>query len=188
MWCTGGAVATGDRCFNCGNDAPLPLETEGVCVFQDVGVAGRITVADPDCSTRNNANDPNFVIDAGAEEMYNLTLVAEVCTVPYTGRIGLGAAGVDMTYKPADVASWCESCVRTDGTVDPSTLVARVKANLAAMGPFDNATLIVAAFVVAFIVVGELKDILLCSLAIAHAGERLSKGWRLALGFMLWMR
>jgi hypothetical protein len=37
-------------------------------------------------------------------------------------------------------------------------------------------------------VIGELKDIELCSVAIAHAGDRLSKGWRVALGFLLWMR
>ena len=44
------------------------------------------------------------------------------------------------------------------------------------------------AFIVAFIVIGELKDIQLCSMAVVQAGDKLSKGGRLALSFMLWMR
>ena len=60
--------------------------------------------------------------------------------------------------------------------------------NRAAMGPADDVALVFASFIVAFTVVGELKDIELCSMAVAHAGDKLSKGWRLALGFLLWMR
>ena len=44
-----------------------------------------------------------------------------------------------------------------------------------------------AAAQIAIIVVGELKDILLCSMAIAHAGK-LSAGWRHALIFLLGIR
>ena len=40
---------------------------------------------------------------------------------------------------------------------------------------------------IAIIVVGELKDILLCSMAIAHA-RKLSAGWRHALIFLLGIR
>ena len=40
---------------------------------------------------------------------------------------------------------------------------------------------------IAIIVVGELKDILLCSMAIAHA-SKLSAGWRHALSFLLGIR
>ena len=113
------------------------------------------------------------------DEIGNLTRVAEVCTMPYTEH---GWA------SNATVASWCETCVRNDGTVDPLTEDSLIADNLAAMGPFDHVALVFAAFIVAFTVVGELKDIELCSMAVAHAGDKLSKGWQLALGFLLGMR
>jgi hypothetical protein len=111
-----------------------------------------------------------------SEDISNLTLVAEACTMPYTERNGLTST---------DVASFCEACVRNDGTIHQGVTV---DDNLAAMGPADNITLVFAAFIVAFTVVGELKDIELCSMAVAHAGDKLSKGWWLALRFVLWMR
>ena len=89
------------------------------------------------------------------------------------------------TTPNVTVASWCEACVRNDGTVH---VVDVVGGNLAAMGPFDTVALAFASFIIAFTVVGELKDIELCSMAVAHAGDKLSKGWRLALGFLLGMR
>ena len=78
--------------------------------------------------------------------------------------------------------------MRNDGTVDPLTQGSLMRGNLAAMGPADDVALAFASFIVAFTVVGELKDIELCSMAVAHAGDKLSKGRRLALGFLLWMR
>ena len=51
-----------------------------------------------------------------------------------------------------------------------------------------HAALIFAALFVALIVVGELKDILLCSMAIAHAGDKLSAAWRHALILLLGIR
>ena len=113
----------------------------------------------------------------------NLTLVAEVCTVPYSEQdIGW------TTFPNTTVASWCQACVRTDGTVNPTTESSLARDSLSAMGPFDKLAFVFAAFIVACTVVGELKDIELCSIAVAHAGDKLSKGWRLALGFLLWMR
>lgn len=114
-------------------------------------------------------------IDAG---FGNLTRVAEICTPPYT----------DPYLTNTTVASWCETCVRNDGTVDPLTEGSLLAGNIAVMGPFDDVALAFTSLIVAFTVVGELKDIELCSMAVAHAGDKLSKGWRLALGFLLWMR
>eukprot|EP01051_Picozoa_sp_SAG22_P006936 SAG22_NODE_470_length_10142_cov_13.947227_10_plen_456_part_00 len=128
------------------------------------------------------------------EDIANLTLVAEVCALPYADVveewIGDEETGETETaiWPNTTVASWCEACVRNDGTVDPLTQDSLMAGNVAAMGPFDNVALVFAAFIVAFTVVGELKDIELCSMAVAHAGDKLSKGWRLALGFLLWMR
>ena len=53
------------------------------------------------------------------------------------------------------------------------TVLSLLADNLAAMGPFDHVALAFAAFIVAFTVVGELKDIGLCSMAVAHAGDKL---------------
>ena len=177
-WCT---VDWRDRCVYCGGDVPMPRETEGACTYELTGAGGEWTVADAACTTRNNAYDLNHV-------GFNRTLVAEVCTLPYTERVGMRQNGHKATYPGASVASWCEACVRNDGTVDPLTGYSLIAGNLAAMGPFDDVALVFAAFIVAFTVVGELKDIELCSMAVAHAGDKLSKGWRLALGFLLWMR
>ena len=169
------------RCVFCGGDVPLPLETEGACTLEPTAFGGELTAADAACTTRNNALDPNHV-------GFNHTRVAEVCTMPYTERVGLGGEGTELTFSNVTVASWCEACVRNDGTVDPLTAPSLIAANLAAMGTMDTVALVFAAFIVVFTVVGELKDIELCSMAVAHAGDRLSKGWRLALRFLLWMR
>ena len=118
------------------------------------------------------------------DDIGNLTLVAEVCTLPYTEAVNEGGDVMPNTTA----ASWCEACVRNDGTVDPLTWGSLRAGNLAAMGAFDHVALVFASFIVAFTAVGELKDIELCSMAVAHAGDKLSKGWRLALGFLLWMR
>eukprot|EP01043_Picozoa_sp_COSAG02_P050629 COSAG02_NODE_5227_length_4525_cov_1.708540_2_plen_513_part_00 len=170
-----------NRCGYCGNEVPLPLETEGACKVESIAFVGEGTVADTACTTRNHAGDPNHV-------GFNLTRVAEVCTVPYAEHVGLDGFINVITFRNDTVASWCETCVRDDGTVDPLTFDSHVAANHAAMGPFDHVTLAFAALFVAFTVVGELKDIELCSMAIVHAGEKLSKGWRCALGLVLWMR
>eukprot|EP01043_Picozoa_sp_COSAG02_P047990 COSAG02_NODE_4662_length_5119_cov_2.425299_2_plen_612_part_00 len=124
------------------------------------------------------------------DDIGNLTFVAEVCALPYAERRRSDRGGLDFGQSLAStaVASWCEACVRNDGTIDPLTGDSLAAANVAAMGPFDDVALAFAAFIVAFTVVGELKDIELCSMAVAHAGDKLSKGWRLALGFLLWMR
>jgi hypothetical protein len=117
-------------------------------------------------------------------ESGNLTHIAEVCSLPYSERIG-----VDMyhkqersaTYAALAVGSWCETCVRNDGTADPLTADGRTAANVAMMGPFDITAFIFASLVVAFTVVGELKDIELCNISIDHAYERLSRSWRFVL-------
>ena len=130
-----------------------------------------------------------------SEDISNVTLVAEACAMPYTDR-DLVHEWVDPEYgkqfyiepnglTSTDVASYCEACVRNDGTVHVPSSAAD---NLAAMGPADDITLVFATFIVAFTIVGELKDIKLCSMAVAHAGDKLSMGWRLALRFLLWMR
>lgn len=170
-----------DRCDYCGASTPLPLETEGACTFRLTPQGGEVTAADAACTTRNHALDPNYV-------GFNSTLVVEVCTLPYIERTGKDGTGYETTFPSTSVASWCETCVRNDGTANPLTDLSLLARNRDAMGLFDDLALILAAFVVAINVVGELKDIELCSMAVVHAGDKLSKVWWLALGLLLGLR
>jgi hypothetical protein len=152
-WC---AVGDGDRCQFCGNLVPLPLQT--------------------DRATGGTLNQPEYEDFAG----FNATLVEEVCADPtdYDGRPDWATSA---TF-PKLVKSWCETCVSPiDIRVDPLTIDSLLAANVAAMGSFDWVALVLATFIVALTVVGELKDIELVSLAIRHAGEKLSPGMRFAL-------
>jgi hypothetical protein len=125
--------------------------------------------------TMNWAEDPEFV-------GFNLTLVAEVCAAPASRRGTRGNGDNGEVYLEATVASWCETCVYAiDGAVDPSTQTGRISANISAMSKVDYIALAFATFIVACTVVGELKDIELCALSVAHAGAGLSRGWRVAL-------
>jgi hypothetical protein len=136
----------GRRCIFCGQDVPLPLDTDGPCTFN-----GFLTVSDPVCRTYNEPIDPNF-------SGFNLTRVATVCTTPYIDRVGLRADGGPYFLPAPMVKSWCERCVHAiDGTVDPLVRDAHAAANIGAMGFLDNAALIFSSAVIALKVVGELK-------------------------------
>lgn len=112
-------------------------------------------------------------------ETYNLTALAEVCAVP-----SLSWKVMEGRDTQEGVIEFCEVCIRNDGTVDPLTRDSLNAANVDIMGGLDKSALIFAAFVVAFTVVSELKDISLCSLQIKHAGEDMSTAWRLTLTFL----
>lgn len=107
---------------------------------------------------------------------YNLSAIAEACHEPELSWFVVGKG-----HPATDVISWCETCVRNDGTVDPLTRGTLNSANVSIMSSLDKIALLFATFIVASTAVGELKDIALCSLAIGHAGETLSLGWRIAL-------
>lgn len=104
-------------------------------------------------------------------ERYNYSGLMETCRDP--GPLSL------------DLISWCETCIRTiDGTVDPMSADIRFRDNVQMMGPFDWGALLFASTIVALAVVGELKDIELCRIAIARAGEKLSPRLRLAFNLL----
>jgi hypothetical protein len=149
-------VGGNDRCGFCGFRSPLPTQT------------------DPE--TGGTLNNPHAEDFTG----YNTTLVAEVCGDP-TDYIA-------EYWLPARVASWCESCVSSKSTwrsrFDPLTPDSLTATNVAAMGKFDWVALLLAAFIVALTVVGELKDIELVTLAIRYAGDKLSPRWRFALALL----
>ena len=84
-----------------------------------------------------NSNDPNHV-------GFNLTLVSEVCTPPYTAQEGLDAFGEHQTFDALAVASWCETCMLDDGSIDAHNFAGLMAASLGAMGKFDNGSLVFA--------------------------------------------
>jgi hypothetical protein len=87
-----------------------------------------------------------------------------------------------LIYAQSSVAEWCARCVHPlDGSVDPLEVLAMMRMNVDAMGTFDWATLWFASATIALKLAGELKDIHMCELAIARAGDQLSVGWRIAL-------
>lgn len=150
-----------DRCQFCGSMVPMPLQIEPM--------TGAILNAP---FTKQGG-----VYGGGQFGGFNASLAAEICAHP-AARMGNNGAGDDWPFTRAGVASWCETCVhRVDGTVDPIDQRNFIAANVAAMGLFDWVALTFATFVVAFAVVGELKDIKLCGLAIHHAGDKISGGW-----------
>jgi hypothetical protein len=180
MYCNVGQM---NRCVFCGTDVPLPEQV--------------------DPTTGNTLNWPyaqdgiSLNPDFGG---YNTTLVAEVCAAP-TDRPGLGgltrSLHTSWIMPKSAVVSWCETCVRPldsnlrpqiDGTVDPLTGAGLIAANVAAMGYFDRFTMVFAAAVVALEVVGELRDVTICTFAIRHAGDRLTPAWRFIMTLLGGMR
>ena len=126
-------------------------------------------------------NDPATVL--------NGSIVLEVCAEPRQRERGWRDPSEGHTVVSAEyVASWCASCVHPlDGSVDALTGFSIMHENALVMGYLDLAALLFSSFIVAFQVVGELKDITLCRFAVLDAGDRLSSGWRaslLCLGFV----
>ena len=181
LYCTTGQEFP--RCKYCGGDPPLQTQVSsapGTCTFEphpDPAMAlqgAEVSVSDPACETLNVVADPNF---AG----YNATLALEVCAHP-TARDGTEGAGGPVSFAQSSVAEWCARCVHPlDGSVDPLEFLALMRMNVDAMGTFDWATLWFASAIIALKLAGELKDIHMCELAIARAGDQLSVGWRIAL-------
>jgi hypothetical protein len=115
----------------------------------------------------------------------NKTLVRELCNdygnyknilTPggYPTEEAMGGARIDATW----VQSWCEACVNAvDWEPDMFTTIDLGYDNVDAMGLFDWVTLVLASYVVALIVNGELKDIELCNISIERLGEKIGR-WR----------
>ena len=162
-------IGSTNRCNYCGMDVPIPEQT------------------DPETGKSLNLPLLNRGAEADSYGGWNKTAIAEVCA-DYSIGEGIMAIVSDARFTRAAVKSWCETCVFIDGEADELTFMDLMAMNGRSMGAFDWVALIFAVFVVALAVVGELKDIELCSMAVAHAGDKLSKGWRLALGFLLGMR
>ena len=123
-------------------------------------------------------------------EGFNATLVDEVCS-NITARTGwseaYGQGGSPYTREA--VEQWCEYCVHPiDGKVVEISTAKFAERNLGMMTRFDWLTLAFASTMVAFKLSGELTDIELCRLAVAHGRDGLSSGWRIALRLIAYLR
>jgi hypothetical protein len=89
----------------------------------------------------------------------------------------------NLAYSSTRIREWCDYCVSaTTWDVDTLTQPGLLDANVESMSPSDWAALLFAALIVGFDVVGELKDVHVCSLAANRASkEVLSPVWRVAL-------
>lgn len=199
------------RCQYCGSNVPLygQLDEDGIGTYNNVFDANfrgyNLTLVaevcqDPwatSCARICPEGSDKFIGDAEGRSC------DQICTDRSAGgsmdyfdsppreklRLGFDNGGNWLqTYDTPRIHEWCNSCVHgATGDVDSLTQWGLLKSNVRAMGLFDWASLLFSCFIVGFQVVGELKDIELCRLAIAHApADALSCGWLFglqALGF-----
>eukprot|EP01052_Picozoa_sp_SAG31_P014035 SAG31_NODE_860_length_11431_cov_8.068920_6_plen_162_part_00 len=88
-------------------------------------------------------------------------------------------------YASKDVEEWCHRCVDpVSGAVDPLSATLLVWDNIEAMAILDIVALVLATIIVALAVVGELKDCMLCTLALrrnSHNESSIPKIWQRAM-------
>ena len=159
-WCSIGVQAGGARCQPCGDDLPLPKQTDS---------ARGYTYNMPAPS------EPEF---AG----YNLTLVRQTCAEPTKPTVGIFGVGVVTLFPPEAVTEWCAACTNAATRfVDPVTHVMELEANAAVMGWIDWVALVLASYIVGITVAGEIKDIRICSLATTKAVDVIGVRYQHAL-------
>lgn len=110
---------------------------------------------------------------------------------PGNGGGGPGLGEMMRQYKRARTASsWCRVCVSATSATPVITLTqaGTGATNVDNMALFDWITLLFASCVIALAIVGELKDIELCSMAIGHAWDNLHAVWRTGLIVLQGMR
>jgi hypothetical protein len=176
-WCTLGGA---NRCFACGQTGIYPNLENDVIACQwgpNEPHVGRSPTDPGNCF-------PNLY--------RNKTAVAKVCTDPQD-RLAWdatqGKINDPIGFKAKGVRAWCEACIFTDGEVNRFTIADHMVGNVMSMGAYDWVTLLFATYVVGLSIVGELKDIELCLLAIERIPEgALSWKWVSALSFCLELR
>jgi hypothetical protein len=98
--------------------------------------------------------------------------------------------GWDLAYSTTRIREWCNYCVHAiTGDVDPSSQPGTLEANVDSMSLADWLSLAFAALVVSFQVVGELKDMQLCSILLSRTRPgALGKGWMFGLRALYFLR
>ena len=90
----------------------------------------------------------------------------------------------ETLFPEASGIAWCDACVHPEtGSVDPLVNISNdpTQANLRAIQPFYMMALAFSSAIVVVTIVGEIKDVALCNMAIRHVGDDLNSGWRFAL-------
>jgi hypothetical protein len=191
-------VPEGRGCQYCGLHGPL------------------LPLADPNAISNHgpyNPNEPARVLDCpwaaeetlgGRVENYpdkclppgNKTLLHALCTQSANWKELLAEGGYSndkhpwtgTAISPAFIKSWCESCVTTvDWEADMFTTIDLIFDSVDAMGPLDWTALVFASYIVGQTIVGELKDMLLCQIAIERLGDKLGP-WRHPIIIGIFMR
>lgn len=105
---------------------------------------------------------------------FNVTSVRELCGAP-VDTVQIDPLGNDTPFLSTAVVEWCNRCVHAETyTVDTWTGPKATLANINAMTSFDWMALYFAGIIVALTSVAEIKDILLCNMAIDRASANLS--------------
>ena len=108
----------------------------------------------------------------------NITSVRGLCGAPID-TVMRDQLGNDTPFGTDTVIQWCDRCVHAETySVDPLTSESATLAQISAMTRFDWVALYFAAVIVALTAVAEIKDVLLCNLAIKRAGPNLSSFYR----------
>eukprot|EP01052_Picozoa_sp_SAG31_P023677 SAG31_NODE_1967_length_6785_cov_7.007329_7_plen_508_part_00 len=86
-------------------------------------------------------------------------------------------------YTAKSIESWCDRCVTLTHV---STWHAREmgQATTAAMSLYDWIALFLCGYIIGLTIVGEIKDILLVSIAAKRGAAELTPAWRMAIGFL----
>ena len=125
----------------------------------------------------------------------NKTLVRALCSGSENWKEMLAenghptnAAMMGASINPGFIKAWCEACVNAvDWEADMFTTIDQCFDSVDAMGTLDWTTLVFASFVVALTVIGELKDMLLCDIAVERLGDKLGS-WRHAIAIGNFLR
>ncbi len=183
------------RCFFCGVSAPVPRESNGTCEYQSNGLGGTYSIEDPACTTYNEPKDPNF-------ERYDIPRVAHVCANPPRDDtdankiVGTHPLLNEDKFGRTDTMAWCEICVHATGgmsdllaiEVDQTMLATHYNDLIGSMQWLDWVAVVFSMSVLALTMSGELKDILLCSVALSRARDTLSFAMRIVLSSLWWFR
>jgi hypothetical protein len=179
----GGRYPSDPNCWYCGTTAPLGAQLDK----QSGGILNHIEAGDlyagmNSTYARLMCNDPiNFVWGEN---------------LPPLSAYPAGSRGVKVGFGTEErreqnplwieyIKSWCDACFHLEtGTVSETTGWSIPADNITTMGLADFITYLFTALFVALTLVGELKDIRLCSFSIAAAADRLNPRWITALRFL----
>jgi hypothetical protein len=171
------------RCSFCGMHGPL------VFLNQD-NLVDCPWAAEETCSGRAEGRRDKCLMPG------NTTLVRGLCSGSENWKELLAEGGypndkqamAGAAITPAFIKSWCESCVAAvDWEADMYTTMDMIYDNVDAMGIFDWTALLFTSYIVGLTVIGELKDMMLCKIAIERLGDKLGP-WRYPIVVGIFLR